>query len=96
MRLLNSIIGVIVAVLVILFAVSNRAEVDITLWPLPIDVTMGVYAVVLLAVLIGFIGGMVASWLANADLRRDRRRLKTEVRDLEQALGRARMKADES
>lgn len=95
MRIVNSIIGVVVAIFIILFAVSNRAEVEITLWPLPVDVTLGAYAVVLLSVLVGFIAGMVANWLASGDVRRDRRRLKTQVRDLEQALGRARMKADE-
>jgi uncharacterized integral membrane protein len=95
-RIVNSIIGVIVAIFIILFAVSNRAEVEITLWPLPIDVTLGAYAVVLLSVLVGFIAGMVAHWLSSADVRRDRRRLKAQVRDLEQTLGRARIKADDS
>jgi len=56
-RTLNSTIAVIVAVIVVLFAVSNRAEVEITLWPLPFQLNMGVYAVVLLAVLFGFIAG---------------------------------------
>lgn len=95
MRLLNSTLGVIVAILVVLFAVSNRAEVEITLWPFPFQATLDVYAVALLAILIGFIGGMFVGWRAGSDARRDRRRLKVQVQDLEQALGRARMKADE-
>jgi len=96
LRLLNTILAVTAALIVVLFAVSNREEVDITLWPLPLQVTLGVYAVVLIAVLVGFFGGVVAAWLAGGSVRRDRRRLKTQVRDMEQTIGRSRMKADES
>ena len=91
MRIVNSILAVIVALAVILFAVSNRAEVEITLWPMPFQVNMGVYAVVLVAVLVGFIAGLIAAWLAGGAVRRDRRRLRGQVRDLEQNLGRANM-----
>ena len=94
-RTLNSTIAVIVAVIVVLFAVSNRAEVEITLWPLPFQLNMGVYAVVLLAVLFGFIAGMIAAWMASGSVRRDRRRLRGQVRELEESLGRTRMKVDE-
>jgi putative membrane protein len=95
-RFLNTVIAVIVALAVILFAVSNRQEVEITLWPLPLQIDTGVYAVVLMAVLVGFIGGMVAAWMAAGGVRRERRRLRSEVRDLEQSLGRSKMMVDGS
>jgi len=93
-RFVNTVIAVIVALAVILFAVSNREEVEITLWPLPFQANMGVYAVVLLAVLVGFLGGMAAAWLAAGSVRRERRRLRGQVRDLEQSLGRSKMTVD--
>jgi len=96
LRTLNTILAVLVGLIVVLFAVSNRTEVEITLWPLPFQASLGLYAVVLLAVLIGFVAGLIAAWLAGGRVRRDRRRLRTQVQDLEQTLGRSRMKADDS
>jgi uncharacterized integral membrane protein len=86
LRTLNAFLGIVFAVLVILFAVSNRTVVDITLWPFPFQATMGVYAVVLLAVLVGFLAGLIAAWFAAAPRRRERKRLRTQVKDLEQNL----------
>ena len=86
MRTLNSVLAVVFALLVILFAVSNRTEVDITLWPFPFQATMGVYAVVLIAVLVGFLCGMIATWLMQAPHRRERKRLRGRVKDLEDSL----------
>ena len=82
MRTLNAFLATVFAVLVILFAVSNRGQVDITIWPFPFQATMGVYAVVLLAVLVGFLAGLVAAWLAAAPRRRERKRLRGQVKDL--------------
>ena len=91
MRFINTIIAAVVALVVILFALSNREEVEIALWPLPFHVTLGVYIVVLVAVLVGFVAGVVAAWMTGGTVRRERRRLRAQVRDLEQSLGRARM-----
>lgn len=88
MRILNSILAVVFALLVILFAVSNRTEIDITLWPFPFQATLGVYAVVLIAVLIGFLCGMIASWLVAGPKRRERRSLRVRVKELEDSLRR--------
>jgi uncharacterized integral membrane protein len=93
-RFINTVIAVIVALAVVLFAVSNRQEVEVTLWPLPFQVNAGVYAVVLVAVLVGFIAGMIATWMAGGGARRERRRLRGQVRDLEQSLGRSKMAVD--
>ncbi len=86
MRTLNAFLATVFAVLVILFAVSNRAQVDITIWPFPFQATLGVYAVVLLAVLVGFLAGLIAAWFAGATKRRERKRLRGQVKDLEQNL----------
>lgn len=95
MRILNSIVAILFALLVVLFAVSNRTEVDIALWPFPFQATMGVYAVVLLAVLVGFLAGLIAAWFAAAPRRRERKRLRGQVKELEQNLVRAQQQVGE-
>ena len=86
MRFLNSFIGIVVAILVVLFAVTNRTEVDVGLWPFPVQITLGLYAVILLAVLVGFIAGVIGAWMMGSQNRRERKRLKAQVRELEQNL----------
>jgi uncharacterized integral membrane protein len=92
--LLNSIIAVVVALLVILFAVSNRQPVTIEVWPFPYQVSLGLYAVILLALALGAVAGMVGMWLVGAQKRRELRRLRHRTRDLEESLARQRMTAD--
>ena len=86
MRTLNAFLGIVFAVVVILFAVSNRMQVDIAVWPFPFQATLPVYAVVLVAVLVGFLAGLIAAWFAAAPRRRERKRLRGQVKDLEQNL----------
>jgi putative membrane protein len=87
-RLLNTILAAVVALLVILFAVSNRAAVTVEIWPFPYQVSLALYAVILLAVLLGFIAGIIAAWLVGAERRRELKRHRKQVRDLEQSLAR--------
>ena len=95
MKLINSIIAAIVALVVILFAVSNREQVSVELWPLPYQLSLSLYAVILLTILIGFIAGVIAMWLVSAGRRREARRLRRQVRDLEQSLARQQMNSGE-
>ncbi len=88
MRLLNTTLAVVVALLVVLFAVSNRQPISLELWPFPFQLSLGLYAVILLAVLVGFLAGLVGAWLMGATRRRDLRRARKQVRDLEQSLAR--------
>lgn len=94
MRFLNSFIAVIVALLVILFAVSNRQPLTIEIWPLPYQLSLGLYAVILLTLALGFIAGAVGMWLVGGQKRRELRRLRRQTRDLEESLARQRMSAD--
>ena len=94
MRLINSIIGVVVALMVILFAVSNRQPVTIEVWPFPYQVSLGLYAVILLTLAVGFIAGAIGMWLVGGQKRRELRRLKRQTRDLEESLARQQMSAD--
>jgi len=90
-KLINSIIAAIVALLVILFAVSNLEQVAVRLWPFPYQLDLALYAVILLAVLLGFIAGIIGSWLAGSRRRRETKRLRRQVRDLEESLARHQM-----
>jgi uncharacterized integral membrane protein len=87
-RILNTLLAAVVALLVILFAVSNRQVVSVEVWPFPFQVSLGLYAVILLAVLIGFIAGAVGAWLMGGKRRRHHRQTRKQVRELEQSLAR--------
>jgi uncharacterized integral membrane protein len=81
-------LAIVAAAAVVLFAVSNRTPVTLELWPLPYRIETGMYAVVLVALLIGFIVGTFAAWLAGAGQRRDLRAATKRARDLELSLAR--------
>ncbi len=89
MRALNTFLAVIVAILVVLFAVSNRAPVVVEIWPFPYQLELGLYAVILLAVFVGFVTGIIAAWLSGGKRRRELRALRKEARDLQASLARA-------
>ncbi len=89
MRALNTFLAVVVAVLVVLFAISNRAPVVVEVWPFPYQLQLGLYAVILLAVFIGFLAGMTTSWLSGGKRRRELRTLRREAKDLQASLARA-------
>ena len=64
MRLLGWLIGIPFALVIALFAVSNRAIVALALWPLPDTLEAPLYLVLLLALLTGFILGAGAAILS--------------------------------
>ena len=89
MRVINTILAVIVAVLVVLFAVSNRQPVVLEIWPFPYQAQMGLYALILFALFVGFTVGLIIAWLSGAKRRRELKALRKEARDLQASLARA-------
>lgn len=89
MRILNTLLAIIVAVLVVLFAVSNRTPVVVEIWPFPYQLELGLYALILVAAFIGFLAGMITSWLTGGKRRRELKALRKETRDLQASLARA-------
>jgi putative membrane protein len=85
-RLINTIVAVIVAILVVLFAVSNRMAVTVEIWPFPYQLDLPLYALILLAVLLGFIAGAIGMWMMGSAKRRELRRLRKQMRAMEQSL----------
>ena len=80
MRILYRAILLVVAVFLILFAVSNRERVAVSLWPLPYLADIPLYLLMFLCLLIGAAIGGLAAWIAG---RRDRRELRSRGRRIE-------------
>jgi lipopolysaccharide assembly protein A len=75
-----------VALVLILFAVSNRESVSVGLWPLPALVELPLYLVVLGTLLVGFFAGELVAWVRNWRWRREARRSLDRIAVLEREL----------
>lgn len=96
MRFITWLIGVAVAVFMVTFAVSNRTPVSVTVWPFPFALDLGLYIIILGSVLVGFMVGALVTWVAGGKHRRQVRRQRAEIRNLESELSDARAQAAES
>jgi len=74
--------AIIIAVLVV-FAVSNRATVELEFWPLPVLVQAPLFLVVLAALIVGLIGGAVAVWIGGLKRRQETRELRRRLARVE-------------
>jgi lipopolysaccharide assembly protein A len=86
MKLFWWIVLALVAVVLILFAVSNRQSVSVGLWPLPALVELPLYLVVLGTLLVGFFAGELVGWVRNWRWRREARRSRDRISLLEREL----------
>lgn len=93
MRFLNTLVAVLMAVLIVLFAVSNREPVAVEVWPFPWRIEAGLYAVILLAVFLGFLCGAVAAWMGGRAKRAELRTARKRMREMEQSLNRLKEEA---
>jgi lipopolysaccharide assembly protein A len=75
-----------IALLLIVFAVSNRESVAVTFWPLPFFLQAPLYLVVLLAMLLGFLIGELVAWVNGRFWRRDARAKARRIEALEREL----------
>jgi uncharacterized integral membrane protein len=85
-RLLSWIVTAPIALLVILFAVSNLDKVTLHLWPFPFDMTIWIWALTLIDLFVGFLLGAIVTWIADRRRRRETRLLNRRVAELEQQL----------
>lgn len=76
MRYLSWIVTLPIALVAVLFAVSNRDVVTWALWPLPFTLEAPLYLATLVALLAGFLAGGFVVWNAQ---RRHRRRARREA-----------------
>ena len=74
------------AVFLILFAVSNRETVSLTLWPLPFLVDLPLYLLCFLSLVAGAAFGASAAWIAGRRNRRELRHRRRRIEALEREL----------
>lgn len=94
-RLLSTLIAIPLALLFVVFAISNRDPVTLALWPLNLTLTVPVYLFGLGMLFIGFVAGGLVTWAAGGRQRRRARTLASkndwlewEVRDLKRRMQR--------
>ena len=80
MRILYRAVFLVIAIVLILFAVSNRETVSVGFWPLPFLVDVPLYLLSFLSLAIGALIGAAAAWMAG---RRNRRELRSRGRRIE-------------
>ncbi len=86
MRTFRWILIGLVALALIIFAIDNRQTVTVSLWPLPIEASMGLYLVVLLTLLFGFLLGELIAWMNGHHWRRQTRLKTKRIEELEREL----------
>ncbi len=84
------------ALCIILFAVSNREIVTISLFPLPFLWDMPLFVLVLGAMIFGFLWGGVAVWVADNKLRKRVREETRIARKLKESVLREEARADQA
>ncbi|CAO3350817.1 LapA family protein [Azospirillum sp. A26] len=93
MRHLSWIVTIPVALVAILFAISNRGIVTLSLWPLPFTLETPVYLATLIALVVGFVAGGFIVWNSQRRHRRRARREGNRVLYLERELKEAQARA---
>ncbi|HYL32655.1 MAG TPA: lipopolysaccharide assembly protein LapA domain-containing protein [Stellaceae bacterium] len=73
MKLFHWLVTAPLALVLVVFAVSNRARVTLTLWPFPFEIETRLFLVILLSLLAGLLIGMLLAWLGGSGTRRESR-----------------------
>ena len=86
MRILYRAGFLVIAIFLILFAVSNRETVSVALWPLPFVTDVALYLLCFLSLALGVLIGVGAAWMGGHGKRRElgarRRRIEALEREL--------------
>ncbi len=86
MRLVHWVVTIPAAVILAVFAISNREAVAVALWPLPVAVATPLYFVVLVMLLVGFLAGELVAWINAGRSRRLARERQRRIEALEREL----------
>jgi len=86
LRFVRWLITIVVAVLLVIFAVSNRQPVEVTFWPLPVTIATPLFLVVLGGVALAFLVGQFVAWLGARHWRREVRQKRRRIEALEREL----------
>jgi len=85
-RLIHWLVTAPLALLLIIFAVSNRDSTVVTFWPLPAELAAPLYLIVLLSLLVGFLAGEFVAWINGRRWRREARFRARRIEALEREL----------
>jgi|SRR5579862_6975415 len=86
MRHVRWLLWALIALILLVFAITNRQTMTLDLWPLPLAFDWPVCVVVLMTLAFGFLVGEFVAWLNGHRWRREARRLKRRVEELERDL----------
>ena len=86
MRILYRSAFLVIAILLILFAVSNRETVPVGFWPLPFLMDVPLYLLCFLSLLFGALIGVAIAWIAGHGNRRELRTRRRRIEALEREL----------
>ncbi len=78
MKFIGWLFGVAVAIVLIVFAVSNGTSVTLRFEPLPYAIDLPLYAVTFIALVLGFVLGGIVAWFGGGKWRRRARRAEAE------------------
>lgn len=96
MKVVYWILTALVALVLVVFAISNREGVVVTFWPLPVVIGAPLYLVVLLALLVGFLVGELVAWVNGGRWRREARARGRRIEALERELNATQTQLDGS
>jgi uncharacterized integral membrane protein len=82
MRRLSILVTLPITLVILVFALANRAPIAVSLWPFPWQVGLPGYLVILGSALVGFAAGALVAWLGAGRRRRQARRGAAEARRL--------------
>ena len=70
MRILGWVIGIVIAIVAIVFAIHNHQILTLDLWPVPFVLTAPLFALVLASALVGLLLGWLFAWIGAGRWRR--------------------------
>lgn len=82
MKIIHFIFSCVVLFLTVSFAVSNKQEFALTLWPFPFEITLPVSFIVLAFALLFFIFGGIYSWILTIPVRNERYQQAKKIKEL--------------
>ena len=85
-RIVRLLLGLVLVLLIMDFAVANRTSVEVSLAPLPINQPLPVYAVFLIGLVVGAVIGGLMIWIGTLTRAGEARRLRSRVWSLENQL----------
>ena len=86
-RFISWIAMLIIGVVAVVFAVSNRSSVDVNLWPVAEELSVPLFVIALGAALLGFLGGAIVAWFSGGRRRLRARLARRQVTGMEKDLG---------